>query len=89
MDEAGEVGACGRGVAAEALAAAELGEVVGGQIGPPVPGVLAYVPEDVGELEGEAEGVGVLGGAVDALGAGLGSEDAEESRPIAPATQRQ
>ncbi len=52
-------------------------QVVGGQVSAPVGGVLADVPEDVGELEREAEGVGVLRGALGPAGAGRGAEDAE------------
>ena len=64
VHQAGEVGAGRRDGAVEPGRAAELGEVLGGQVRTAVAGVLANVPEDVGQLQGEAEGVGVLGGAL-------------------------
>src|SRR5690606_26217261 len=54
VHQTGEVGALGRGRRGEPGRAAELGEVVGGQVGAAADGVLADVAQDVGELEGEA-----------------------------------
>ena len=42
--------------------AVELGQVLGGQVNAPVLVVLADVPQDVGQLQGHAEGVGQPGG---------------------------
>ncbi len=81
--EAREVGALGRG------RAAELREVVGGQIGTPARGVLPYVPQDLGELEREPERVRILRRALGAARPGSVPNTPSESRPIAPATHRQ
>lgn len=89
MDEAREVGSGGRLGALEPGGAAELGEVVGGQIGPPVQGVLANVPENVGQLERETERVRVLGRTFGMKRPRSVPNTPSESRPMAPATQRQ
>ncbi len=44
-------------------------------------GVFPYVAENIGQLEGEPQGVGVLGGAGGFVCAGDGSEDAEREPP--------
>ncbi len=62
---------------AEGVGAAERGQFGAGQVGAALRGVLPHVAEDVGHLQGEAQGVGVVGGALGAGGTRHGAEDPE------------
>ena len=64
---------------------AEPGDVVGRQVDAPHLPVLDDVAQDVGELEGDAEGVGELRGPRPSVV----PNTASDSRPIEPATRRQ
>ncbi len=76
-DQAGEVAVGAGAHELGPLGAAELPQVLGGQVDAAVRGILTDVAEDVGDLEGQSEGVGVLGGAGRIACAGQDAEDAE------------
>src|SRR5690606_29152492 len=77
VHEAREVGALRWPWPAEPGRAAEFRQVVRRKIGAAALGVLPDVPEDVGELEREAERVGILGRAFGAARPRYSAEHAE------------